>query len=92
MRNISKESFVATNVMMAFEDGSLSFCIPQGATLADIAENLDKVSKWHSKLLSVDVRFNAPDKSGFGRSPEHPLISSPGSQLSRAPDHLTRTV
>ena len=63
MHNISKESFVATNVLMAFEDGSVSFCIPEGATLADISENLDKVGKWHGKLLSVDVRFNAPDKS-----------------------------
>jgi hypothetical protein len=74
---------------MAFEDGSVSFCIRQGATLADISENLDKVGKWHGKLLSVDVRFNAPAKSGFGRSPEHPLLSSSVSQLARAPDHLT---
>jgi len=45
MRNISKERFVATNVRMAFEDGSVSFCIPEGATLADISENLDKVGR-----------------------------------------------
>lgn len=91
MRNISKESFVATNVVMAFEDGSVSFCIPQGATLADISDNLDKVGKWHGKLLSLDVRFNAPDESGFGRSADHPLISSPVSQLARAPDrHAAR--
>jgi hypothetical protein len=49
MRNISKERFVATNVLMKFEDGSVSFCIPEGATLADISENLDKVGKWHSQ-------------------------------------------
>jgi hypothetical protein len=49
MRNISKERFVATNVLMKFEDGSVSFCIPEGATLADISENLDKVGKRHSQ-------------------------------------------
>ncbi len=38
MRNISKESFVAANVLMKFEYGSVSFCIPEGATLADISE------------------------------------------------------
>ena len=66
MRNFSKERFVATNVLMKFEDGSASFCIPEGATLTDISENLDKVGKWHGKLLSIDVRFKAPNDSGFG--------------------------
>ncbi len=59
MRNISEERFVATNVRMAFEDGSVSFCIPEGATLADISENLDNVGRWHDKLVSIDVRFKA---------------------------------
>ena len=77
VRNISKEHFVATNVLMAFEDGSVSFCIPEGATLADISESLDKVGKWHTgKLVSIDVRFKAPGESGFGCGPDHPLISS----------------
>jgi len=67
MRNISKERFVATDVLVKFEDGSASFCIPEGATLTDISENLDKVGTWHSKLLSIDVRFKAPNDSGFGR-------------------------
>ncbi|MFZ1109788.1 MAG: hypothetical protein WAN43_15755 [Rhodomicrobium sp.] len=89
MRNVSKERFVAANVLMAFEDGGVSFCIPQGATLADISENLDRVGKRHGKLLSIDVRFKAPGESGFGRSPGHPSISSSVSQLSRAPDYLT---
>ena len=74
---------------MKFEDGSVSFCIPEGATLADISENFDKVGKWHSKLLSIDVRFKAPDESGFGRFPDRPLISSSVSQLARAPELLT---
>ena len=39
MRNILKDSFVATNVLMKFEDGSESFCIPEGGTLADVSEN-----------------------------------------------------
>ena len=64
MRNISRERFVATDVRMAFEDGSVSFCIPEGATLADISENLDKVGKWHGKLVSIDVRFKTPDGIG----------------------------
>jgi hypothetical protein len=90
MRNISKERFVATNVRMAFEDGSVSFCIPEGATLADISESLDKVGKWHTgKLVSIDVRFKAPGESGFGCGPDHPLISSSVSQLARTPDYLT---
>ena len=89
MRNISKERFIATNVLLAFEDGSVSFCIPVGATLADISENMEKVGKWHGKLLSVDVRFKAPDESGVGRFPDHPLISSSVSQLARTPDYLT---
>jgi hypothetical protein len=77
VRNISKEHFVATNVLMAFEDGSVSFCIPEGATLADISESLDKVGKWHTgKLISIDVRFKAPGESGFGCGSDHPLISS----------------
>ena len=66
MRNISKERFTATNVLMKFEDGSVSFCMPQGATLTDISENLDKVGKWHGKLLSVDVHFKAQNDSDFG--------------------------
>ena len=65
MRNISKESFVAANVLMKFEFGSVSFCIPEGATLANISENMDKVGKWHGgKLVSIDVRFKAPDWGG----------------------------
>ncbi len=64
MRNTPKERFVATNVRMAFEDGSVSFCIPCGATLADISDSLDKVGKWHGKLVSIDVRFKAPNGSG----------------------------
>ncbi len=89
MRNISKERFVAANVLMAFEDGSVSFCIPQGATLADISENVDKIGKWHGKLQSIDVRFKAPEENGFGCGPEHPPISSSVSQLARTPNYLT---
>ena len=66
MRNISKERLVSTNVLMKFADGSVSFRIPEGATLNDISENVDKVGKWHGKLLSVDVCFKAPNDRGFG--------------------------
>ena len=90
MRNISKERFVATNVLLAFEDGSVCFCIPQGATLADISENLDKIGKWHTgKLVSIDVRFKAPDEIGSSRFRDHALMSSSVSQLARTPDYLT---
>ena len=75
MRNFLKESFVAANVLMKFEYGSVSFCIPEGATLADISENMDKVGKWHGgKIVSIDVRFKAPDKSGFGCDPDRPFV------------------
>ena len=73
MRKISKERYVATNVLMEFEDGSLSFCIPRRATLIDISDNLDRVGKWRTgKLLSIDVCFKASDDSGFGRCADHP--------------------
>jgi hypothetical protein len=90
MRNISRERFIATDVLMKFEDGSVCFCIPQGATLADISEDLDKIGKWHTgKLLSIAVRFKAPGENGFVRSPDHPLISLSVSQLGRTADYLT---
>jgi hypothetical protein len=61
MRNTSMERVIATSVLVAFEDGSVSFRIPPGATLADISENLDKIGNEHKgQLLSVDVRFKTP--------------------------------
>jgi hypothetical protein len=47
MRNISTERFIATNVMIRFEDGSESFCVQRGSTLADISENLDRIAQRH---------------------------------------------
>jgi hypothetical protein len=59
MRNIS-ERFVATNVMIRFEDGSESFHVPPGSTVADISEYLDKISRRHGgRPLSIDIRFKA---------------------------------
>ena len=63
MRNISKERFLATRLRMAFEDGLVSFYIPECTTLVRISENLNKVGKRHDKLVSIDVRFQAPDQS-----------------------------
>jgi hypothetical protein len=92
MRNISKERFIATNVMMDFEDGSVCFCLPQGATLADISESLNKISAWHrGKLLSIDVCFKAPEERRFHRGPDHPLILSSVSQLTRAQAQVDRS-
>ncbi|MGO9172066.1 MAG: hypothetical protein ACLP7P_08890 [Rhodomicrobium sp.] len=85
MHHISKERLVATDVLIEFEDGPVSFAIPRGATLADISENLNELGKWHKgQPLSIDVRFRAPQESGSSRVPAHPLISSPVSTTTTA--------
>ena len=77
MRTISNERLVATKVLIQFEDGPLSLGIPRGATLGDISEKLHNICKWHrGGALSIDVRFDASDKS----SRAYPLISSSNSQ------------
>ena len=77
MRNTSKERFIATSVLIAFEDGFVSLRIARGATLADLSENLDKVGKEHKgQLLSVEVRFRTPKDPGRGLSDAHLLKSS----------------
>jgi hypothetical protein len=69
MRNISSERFIATSVMVAFEDGCVSFRIPRGATLADVSENLDKIGKQRKgQPLSIAVRFRTPKGSGRARA------------------------
>jgi hypothetical protein len=58
MRNISSERFIATNVMIRFEDGLESFPVPPGSTLADISESLDRVGERHKgQPLCIDIRF-----------------------------------
>jgi hypothetical protein len=65
MRNISTERFIATNVMIRFKDGSESFCVPRGSTLADISDNLDRIAQRHDgRPISIDIRFRAPDECG----------------------------
>ncbi len=82
MRNTSKERFIATSVLIAFEDGPVSFRIPHGATLADVLENLDKIGKAHKgQPLSIEVRFRTP------KAAAHPLKSSSMSRRG-APDYL----
>jgi hypothetical protein len=82
MRSISNERFIPTNVLIEFEDGSVSLRIPREATLADISENLDKIARWHrGEPLSIDVCFKAANDRNSGRGRAHPLISSPISQL-----------
>jgi hypothetical protein len=62
MRNISSERFIATNVMIKFEDGSESFRVQRGSTLADISEKLDQIGKRHKgRPLSIDIRFKASE-------------------------------
>ncbi len=71
MRNISNERFVATKVLIEFEDGPLSLSVPHGATLGDISEKLHNICKWHrGEALSIDVRFGA--ENGSGRIPSYP--------------------
>lgn len=77
MRNTSKERLIATSVLIAFEDGAVSFRIPRGATLADVSENLDKIGKEHKgQPLSIDVRFRTPKDPSCGLADAHPLKSS----------------
>ncbi len=88
MRNTSKERLIATSVLIAFEDGSVSFHIPRGATLADVSENLEKIGKEHKgQPLSINVRFRTPKGNGQGRASAHSLKSSSMSR-SGEPDHL----
>ncbi len=65
MRNTSNEGFVATKVLIQFEDGPLSLSIPRGATLGDVSEKLHNICKWHrGGALSIDVRFGAANARG----------------------------
>ena len=76
MRNTPKERFIATSVLVAFEDGSVSLRIAPGATLADVSQNLDKIGTEHKgQPLSIDVRFRTPKDPGC-RAGAHPLKSS----------------
>jgi hypothetical protein len=76
MRDLSKECMVATSALIDFEDGSVSFCIPRGATLADIAENVERIGKWHcGHALSIAVGFSAANRRSPGRDRTPPLIS-----------------
>jgi hypothetical protein len=64
MRKISTERFIATNVMIRFEDGSESFCVRRGSSLADISENLDRIAGRHDgRPLFIDIRFKAPHEN-----------------------------
>ena len=47
MRKISGRAFVATNILIEFEDGPVFFAISREATLAQVSENLDMISKCH---------------------------------------------
>ena len=87
MRNTSRDRFIATSVIVAFEDGSMYFRIPRGATLADVSENLDTIGKEHKgQPLSIEVRFRTPKGSSRGRA-AHPLVSSSMSRRG-GPDYL----
>lgn len=78
MRNTSKNRLIATNVLLKFEDGSVSFSIPLGATFADISEYSEKIAMWHrGEPLSIDVRFQARRDNGRRRARAHSLISFP---------------
>ena len=58
--NILHDQFIATNVLVKFEDGSESYCVSRGVTLEDIAEYVDRSGRWHEgQPVSVYVRFKA---------------------------------
>ena len=84
MRTISDERFIATKVLIQFEDGPLSLCIPRGATLGDLSEKLQNICKWHrGGALAIDVRFGTANESGRAYA-HHPVSSSnsqPGASL-----------
>ncbi len=61
MRNISNERFVATKVLIQFEDGPLSLGIPRGATLGDVSEKLHNICK-------VSIRGRPPCANGSDRA------------------------
>jgi hypothetical protein len=84
MRTISEERFIATKVLIEFEDGPLSLCIPRGATLGDVSEKLHNICKWHrGGALSIDVRFGAANARGCAAT--HSPVSFSNSQLSASP-------
>ncbi len=81
MRNMSEGRFIANTVLIEFPDGPVFFRVPRGATLAEISENLDIISRWHrGKPISIDVSFKASDPDGYRRARRLPLISSPVSR------------
>ncbi len=77
MRNTSNERFVASKVLIEFEDGQMSFRIPGGATLADVSEKLAKIGRWQKgQPLFIDVRFTAANGNGYTSA--HPSLISQG--------------
>ena len=76
MRTVSEERFIATKVLIEFQDGPLSLVIPRGATLGDVSEKLHNICKWHrGGALSIDVRFGAESGSVRTYAP-FPISSS----------------
>ncbi len=90
MRHSPNQRLIATDVLIEFEDGSVCFGIPRGATLGDISESLGEIGKWHKgRPLAIGVRFKAPQESGSIHVPANAPISSPVSQPGRAPRSRT---
>jgi hypothetical protein len=78
MRNMYKECFTATDVLIEFEDGPVSFRIRDETTFADISEIVDGIRTWRKgDPIFIDVRFKVLNDNGLGRSIASPLISSP---------------
>lgn len=79
MREISRWSFIATNVLIEFENGPVFLPIPRGATLAQVSENLDKIGKRHGgQPLAIDVLFKA-----YKNAEEITLTQPPISPIAR---------
>jgi hypothetical protein len=76
MREISRWSFIATDVLIEFENGPVFLPIRRGATLAQISENLDKIGKRHGgQPLAIDVLFKAYKNAAGEATLTQPPIS-----------------
>ena len=66
MRNRSMELPTTTNMVIEFEDCTVSMRIPPGATLSDVSERVEQLGKWHGgRPLSIEMHLHTPS----GHSP-----------------------
>ena len=60
MLNIQTDKLPLDQVTAVFTDGSQSFPLPQGTTLEQIADRIDRLARWQErKTVAVVVKFAA---------------------------------